>query len=685
MKATFSIHYDTVWGESLTLAFKDKKYPMAWTEGGVWTVTVERVTSAQLLDYTYIVMRDGIVARQEWRSHSRKPSRGECDFRDSWIDAPAEGSNGFRRAHAKAMFDRDGWKGAGTAVPVFSLRSEDDFGVGEFYDLRRLADWAARTGQSIIQLLPINDTTMSRDWMDSYPYNANSTFALHPQFINLAAAGVKFTPALRKLQRELNALPQIDYVRVNDAKTSLLKDLFASTQGQAVLQSESYKDFYAANEHWLLPYAVFCALRDECGTPDFSRWGKYSRYSAAKAKAYAGEHRGEVDFHCFVQYHLDLQLKEAVAYAHRKGVVFKGDLPIGISRTSVDAWCHPRLFNMDSQAGAPPDAFAADGQNWGFPTYNWDEMAKDDYAWWKARLGKMAEYFDAFRIDHVLGFFRIWEIPVPEKSGLKGHFSPAMPYTETEILSKGLPLEGLFLEDPHRKGFWHPRISVQSTDAYKALDDARKWTFNQLYDDFFYRRHNDFWGRQALRKIPALLGATGMLACAEDLGMIPACVPGVMESQGMLSLEIQRMPKDPAQTFAIPSQYPYKCVCTTSTHDMSPLRLWWQEEDKGLIQRYFNEVLGRPGEAPSECSTDICEQIISDHLASPAMLTILPLQDWLALSDDLRAEDPATERINVPAVCPWYWRYRMHLTLEKLQGAEDFNAKVKSMVEACGR
>ena len=392
-----------------------------------------------------------------------------------------------------------------------------------------------------------------------------------------------------------------------------------------------------------------------------------------------------MDYHCFVQYHLDKQLKEVCAYAHAKGVVFKGDLPIGISRTSVDAWCHPDLFNMDSQCGAPPDAFAVDGQNWGFPTYNWDKMAEDDYAWWKSRLGKMAEYFDAFRIDHILGFFRIWEIPVPEKSGLMGHFSPALPYTADEIRAKGLPFEGIFLEDPHRKGYWHPRISAQFTEAYAKLNDWQKQVYNDLYNDFFYRRHNDFWKRQAMRKLPELLGATGMLACGEDLGMIPACVPEVMDAQKILSLEIQRMPKDPSQTFAIPSQYPYMSVCTTSTHDMSPLRAWWEEEDRTLIQRYYNEVLGREGEAPKECAPEICEQIIAQHLASPAMFTILPLQDWLGMSAELRYKDPSEERINVPAICPYYWRYRMHLTLEDLLSHTDFTAKVKAMVEASGR
>ena len=691
MKAKFVLEYHTRWGENLVLVAGRKKYPMYWTEGDLWTVEIDPCREDLLQDYGYELVRDGLVIRQEWTSHSRKPVRpgrkagdpGTVTFRDAWIEAPAGAA--FLRAHSNAAFDRPGYRGAGTAIPVFSLRSEEDFGVGEFYDLKKMADWAARTGQGVLQLLPINDTTMTRDWMDSYPYNANSTFALHPQFLHLPAAGVRRTAAYKKLQAELNALPQVDYVRVNEAKTRLLKAAYAGVEGRKVLDSAEYKAFCEANEEWLLPYAVFCALRDEFGTPDFTQWGKWAAYSPRKAKAYRKEHPDEVGFACFQQFHLDKQLKEVCAYARARGVVFKGDLPIGISRTSVDAWCHPELFNMDSQAGAPPDAFAEDGQNWGFPTYNWDEMAKDGYAWWKSRLRKMAEYFDAFRIDHILGFFRIWEIPLPEKSGLQGHFSPALPFAQGEIEAQGLPLPELFLEDPHRPGRWHPRINGRKTEAYAALDEGRRRTFDAIYDDFFYRRHNHYWKQQALRKLPELLGATGMLACGEDLGMIPACVPEVMDAQRILSLEIQRMPKDPHQPFAIPAQYPYLCVCTTTTHDMSPLRAWWEEEDRGVIQRYYSEVLGRQGAAPKCCEPDLCEQIVRQHLDSPAMFTILPLQDWLAIDGGLRYEKPAEERINVPAICPWYWRYRMHLTLESLLQQDAFNDRVLALVSGSRR
>ena len=337
-------------------------------------------------------------------------------------------------------FETAPWRGAGTAIPVFSLRGESSFGVGEFNDLKKLADWAALTGQSVIQILPVNDTTMTGTWKDSYPYNANSTFALHPQFIHLSDAGVKAGKNYIALRQELNSLPAVDYERVNHEKTRLLKEAFA-VAGKDVMKSGEYKRFLSANKSWLIPYSVFSVLRDTSGTAEFSKWKVLSEYSESKVSSFRRRHKAETDFYCYVQFCLDKQLKDAIEYAHSKGVAIKGDLPIGISRTSVDAWMYPRLFNLDSQAGAPPDAFSTDGQNWGFPTYNWEEMAKDGYAWWKARLRKMSEYFDAFRIDHILGFFRIWEIPQGVRSGLEGHFNPALPYSAKELKAKGFEPE----------------------------------------------------------------------------------------------------------------------------------------------------------------------------------------------------------------------------------------------------
>lgn len=653
--------------------FEDwKKFiPMTVGNAPLWQVSLD---VEQPFEFKFVVID----------SKTGEPKVWESGRNHSLAEIPAVGCS-LEIRNVVPEFGVTPWRGAGTAIPVFSLRSETSFGVGEFNDLKKLADWAALTGQSVIQLLPINDTTMTGTWTDSYPYNANSTFALHPQFIHLPAAGVKTDRKYKALLKELNALPVIDYERVNNEKTRLLKEAFAVV-GQEIISGKEYKRFYSANKDWLVPYAVFRVQRDINGTPEFGKWKSLSEYSETKVASFRRTHKAETDFYCYVQFCLDTQLMEAVEYAHSKGVAIKGDLPIGISRTSVDAWQHPSLFNLDSQAGAPPDAFSTDGQNWGFPTYNWEEMAKDGYAWWKARLRKMSEYFDAFRIDHILGFFRIWEIPLGMKSGLDGHFNPALPYSAEELTSRGFdPDSGLFVPDPHRPGWYHPRISAQNTESYNSLDNSLKSAYNDLYNDFFYHRHNGFWKECAMRKLPALLDSTGMLACGEDLGMIPACVPEVMKDLRILSLEIQRMPKSPEKTFDDPATYPYLSVCATGTHDTSTLRGWW-EENREMSERFFHEILRCEGTAPFYCEPWVCERIVGQHLASPSMLCVLPLQDWMSIDGEVRYQgDPKDERINIPAIPNHYWRWRMHLSLEDLLLRSAFNTKLRELISSSCR
>ncbi len=689
-------------------------------------------------EYKYLIISDDPYIPMQWENGVNRE-----------FDADAAKGAHILVNEPEPVFRRSGWRGAGVAVPVFSLRSRSGFGVGEFNDLKLFVDWASATGQNVIQLLPINDTTMTHSWTDSYPYNANTTFALHPQFIHLPAAGVKEDKAYKALQEELNALPKIDYEKVNSAKNALLRKVYESAAGRKVMESAAFRKFYEANESWLEPYAVFCCLRDQHKTPDFSKWGKMAKYSPKAVAKWAAEHKEEVGYHCFVQFHLDKQLKEVVEYAHSKGVALKGDLPIGISRTSVDAWVYPELFHLDSQAGAPPDAFSTLGQNWGFPTYNWEKMSEDGFAWWKARMRKMSEYFDAFRIDHILGFFRIWEIPMDAVHGLLGHFNPALPYSGDELAANGFnigsglytkPLlydwilneifgtkadvvrqkyvingalapevstqrkvvenvkdeslrdglltlldDVLFVEDPRKKGYWHPRISAQGTFAFRCLDDGLKAAFTRLHDDFFYRRHNDFWRDSAMFKLPSILSSTGMLTCGEDLGMIPDCVPSVMDELGILSLEIQRMPKSVTEEFANPAVYPYRCVCATGTHDTSTIRAWW-EEDREVTARYWHNMLHRGDDMPWFCEPWVAEMIVKAHLDSPAMLCILPLQDYLAIDDIVRYPgDPADERINVPAIPRFYWRYRMHMTLEDLLADKGFTLKLAGMISGSGR
>ena len=562
----------------------------------------------------------------------------------------------------QAYFPVYPWKGAGTVIPVFSLRSEGSFGVGDFGDLKMMIDWCAQTRQRILQVLPINDTNMTGTWQDSYPYNAISIYALHPQFTDLrqlpAIKDEAVARQFEELRQELNALPQIDYERTFRAKMDYLHVIFDQEFGH-VKRTKAYKQFVDDNHEWLEPYAQFCVNRDKEGTPEF--W-------------------------YFVQFNLDTQMHAAHEHARRARVILKGDIPIGISRDGVEAWVEPKYFNLNGQAGAPPDAFAEDGQNWGFPTYNWDEMLKDGCQWWVRRFRKMAQFFDAYRIDHVLGFFRIWEIPMPHKSGLYGQFQPSLPMSREEIENRWrLPFrEEFYLEDHKQKNLWHPRINAPKLEAFGHLDGGEQQRFWDMYNDYFYRRNNQFWYEEAMKKLPRLTQATRMLCCAEDLGMVPDCVSWVMNELRILSLEIQSMPKDPAVRFGHLSRNPYRSVATISTHDMATLRQWW-DEDWEQTQDYYNNMLHRGGPAPHPLPGWLAKDIVSRHLTSPSMLCLLSLQDWLAIDEQLRLPDAGAERINIPANPRHYWRYRMHLSLEQLMQADDFNAQLRELISNSGR
>ena len=587
---------------------------------------------------------------------------------------------------SQAYFPVYPWKGAGTVIPVFSLRSEGSFGVGDFGDLKMMIDWCDKTKQRVLQILPINDTNITHTWQDSYPYNSISIYALHPQYTDFrqlpAIKDEVKRKAYEQLRQELNALPQIDYERMFTAKMDYLKDLFKQ-EWAAVKRRASYKQFFEQNKEWLVPYAAFCYFRDLYGTAEFLKWPKEATVQNTQKAGFKG--KSELDFWYYVQYNLDAQMHAAHEHARAHRVILKGDIPIGICRDGVEAWVEPKYFNLNGQAGAPPDPFSADGQNWGFPTYNWDEMLKDGCSWWVRRFRKMAEYFDAYRIDHVLGFFRIWEIPVPEKSGLMGQFAPALGMSREEIEAYGVEFkDGLFLVDHKRNDRWHPRIAVQYQEAYTQLSDEQKFNFNRLYNDYFYRRNNQFWYTEAMKKLPRLTQATRMLVCAEDLGMVPDCVPWVMNELRILSLEIQSMPKDDTVRFGHLSRNPYRSVCTISTHDMATLRQWW-DEDEERTQDYFNSMLHRGDAAPHPLPGWLAKDIVSRHLTSPSMLCLLSFQDWISIDEQLRLPDQNAERINIPANPRHYWRYRMHLTIEQLLAADALNNEISTLIIQSGR
>lgn len=661
----------------------------------------------------------------------------------------------------QAFFELCDEKLAGTLIPVFSLRSKGSFGVGDFGDLKMMIDWVAETNQRVLQVLPINDTTSTHTWTDSYPYSAISIFALHPQFADFRQLpeikDKKKAREMKALRKELNELKQIDYERVNNTKTDYLRIIFKQ-EGEAVMKGEDFKMFVKENEHWLVPYAQYCHLRDSFGNVDFSSWKGHEQWHEADRKKLTdpkSKEYGDVAFYYYVQFVLDRQMRAAHEYAMARGVILKGDIPIGVDRNGCDVWHEPQYFNLNSQAGAPPDAFSINGQNWGFPTYNWQRMIDDGCEWWIRRFQNMAKYFDAYRIDHVLGFFRIWAIPTTCVHGLLGQFAPSLGMTREEIEGYGLHFQEelfttpfiarwvvdrvfgihadevvekyldhkhddifalkpeydterkieavfkgkdsmddvwvrdglyalvsdvLFVRDDNDPNKFHPRITAQLNFMYEALYDSDKEKFNRLYNDYYYRRNNNFWYNEAMKKLPVLVQATRMLVCAEDLGMVPDCVAWVMDQLRILSLELQQMPKDPKVKFGILSRNPYRSVCTLSTHDMPTLRQWW-DEDYERTQVYYSSMLYRGGAAPHPLPGWLARDIIANQLTCPSMLCILSLQDWFALDEKLRLPDADAERINIPANPRHYWRYRMHINIEDLIADKEYNDAIKELVK----
>lgn len=656
------------------------------------------------------------------------------------------------------------WRAAGVAVPIFSLRTRSSRGCGEFLDLKPLADWCVAANLKVIQLLPINDTTAKLQWRDSYPYNAISIMALHPSYISVEQVYKFYGKRMSAIEREnglyLNDSTFLEYNRTREWKDRTLRALFADVRDKFVADPD-VKAYMQKNDFWLKDYAAFATLRNVNHTPNFRLWKNLSKHSRAEVDAmFDPKHElyNEVLYRVFLQYHLEKQLTEAIEYVHAQGIAIKGDLPIGINPHSVEAWTDPDLFDFSLQAGAPPDFFSRDGQNWGFPTYKWDVMAKDGYAWWTRRMQRMQMFFDVFRIDHILGFFRIWSIPFPFHSGLMGVFSPALPFSSQELWQRGVrgaiedfatpvvtdgflsaklseyagsvykffdrqPDGSLKLKPENftpdvfdkwieaeveqtarervrrgvadilhevlfvsvKEGEWHPRIMLEETDRYRRLPDDQKWVFKSLADDFFFNRNNDFWKQNAEEHLGALLDQCRMLVCGEDLGMIPASVPIVMQRLQILSLELQRMPKQNWERFGTPAYYPYLSVCATSSHDISGIRGWW-EEDRADVEWYYHNMMYRGGNVPPVASGDIVTNVVCQHLNSPSMLCINPIQDYAGMLDNVPHLLPFEERINVPSNPDQMWRYRVPFLVDELKTKyPELHQKIAALVQSSGR
>lgn len=724
--------------------------PLQQTDFGVWETSVN-IQNSDEIHYKYAIFdrKAGLVTDFETGAHRVAMPNANREVLQIQADH-------YFKFKAYQMYHD-----AGVAVPVFSLRTEDSFGVGEFQDLKKLADWAHKTSLGMIQVLPINDTTAHHSWMDSYPYSAISVYALHPQYISLEKLSYGISDDIKsEYEKEKTALNDnqfIDYEKIMSGKWKYLRQIFSKSKNK-IYKDRHFKKFIKDQESWLLPYSAFCVLRDKYKTPDFSKWKTHKKYISGKVSPFFNAENKDYDaamLHAWVQFELHTQLCDAVNYIHSLGISLKGDLPIGIYRFSVEAWTEPELFGMDFQAGAPPDQFTELGQNWGFPTYNWDAMKKDGYQWWKNRFKALEQYFDALRIDHILGFFRIWRMPVSATQGILGYFYPAIPVVEQEFKARHIPFdfdryckpfindeilhtffngeadrakdfliqnengtytfkeefdsqrkitdhfEGrdfgnfeekmielcanvLFLtENKAGETVYHPRFNFFKTESYRYLSDWEKQALYDLYQDYFYSRQDFLWKESAMEKLPPILSATDMLICGEDLGLVPKCVPEVMDDLAIIALKVQRMPSENIP-FYDPKNAGYLNVVTASSHDSSTLRQWWKE-DRELTQKYFNQQLLQTGKAPDELEPWIAEMIMKQHLYNNAMLAIFPIQEFFATDKNLTNPDMDSERINDPSKFPHFWKYRMHLKVEDLLENASLNDKIANWIEDSGR
>jgi 4-alpha-glucanotransferase len=682
--------------------------------------------------------------------------------------------------------NRDLFRGLGVYSPVFALRSSESCGIGSYTDIKGLVDVCNKIGASLIQLLPINDTTDKGEWADSYPYRQVSCFALHPIYINLLQAIPDLPSDLRseidRFKWEAEQPKVIDYPKVYQFKKYMLEKEF-KVVAPTLAKNAAFQKFIKDNAAWLNPYALYCYFRKEYGTSDFHQWPKYQTLPEEEVESLVKAHEADLQYTYWLQYLCDKQFKEAVTYANEHGVALKGDLPIGVYLNSVEVWAWPKNFRLHECAGAPPDGFSDQGQNWEFPTYDWDYMATDNFRWWRMRLQRMAQLFQALRVDHVLGFFRIWEIPRETcKGGMLGHFFPCWTVSEDELRGRGLwdidryvnpyirwhilwdkfkdeakavadkylePLgwsyqddyfrfkeeynnerkiaekidadpsfngdEGkrkhyktcltqlvdnvLLIRDENYGNQYHLRTNITiehvnvnpwgiqevGSTSWLELPEDQRNAIKDLYIDFTYKRQTGLWVDKARPKLGILKGSTNMLICAEDLGQITEGIIQCLQESGLLSLEVQRMSKDPKHNFADAHHFPYLSVCCPSTHDMPSLRGWWKI-NRGEIEEFWRTMLWRWDPCPQECEPFVQEMIFKQHMWSNSMWAIFLLQDITGIIGDLRRQTPEEEQINVPAEgANHHWNYRYPWTLDELVNNEEFTSKIYGIIRESHR
>ena len=665
-------------------------------------------------------------------------------------------------------------KRTGIVVPISALYTKDCPSCGDFLALKDLADFCKKAGFSIVQLLPVNDTGTQ-----SSPYSGLSAFALHPLFIRINAlpefaAAMKgnkaFATAYKAFEKEFGYKKRFDYDAVLGEKTKLLHLLFnyiekknSKDEAEANKLNKELAKFVRSNQ-WIIPYAVFKNIKDENMQASWKSWDESIQklsYDQIKLKWQNKAKKSSHDFFVWCQLRASEQFKEGAESLRAKKIILKGDIPILMNEDSVDCWTYPEFFRQELRAGSPPDGGNPMGQNWGFPTYDWDRLEADEFTWWKDRIKTSAQYYDAFRIDHILGFFRIWASKENETTAYLGHTIPYADFTRktlnelgfdddrikwisephiptgtienitwnhdeaTAVLEKvcdRVKTEELwtfkkeidgdkeiyamnFFEDEGKNNAvknalaekWRDRSLIQikkdrfikvyafeNSTAWKTLSGEEQEKLRKLFEEIEVKE-NKLWEKQATTTLSAIVHASDMIPCAEDLGVNLPVMPEVLKKLDILSLKVIRWTRQwdkPGQPYIPFTDYPELSVATTSVHDSSTLRQWWNQE-KDSVWTFINSVeCENKPDGNSAFTPEIAEFILRSLASCKSALLINPLQDYLFLEHSFYLENEDDERINIPgSVNTFNWTYRIPVTIEEMSGNKGLLNKIKTIVE----
>ncbi len=582
---------------------------------------------------------------------------------------------------------------SGVIVPLFSVYSKSSIGIGEIPDLKLLVDWCKTTNQSIIQLLPMNDTGSAFT-----PYDSQSTFALDPMYLSIEKlSNLEMKPFLTLIQSLRKRFPvkgrRVNY-EIKKAKLELLWIIFQKMDRN---NSTKFRKFVSANSDWLEDYALFKVLKERFEGKSWFEWPEELKSRSAEALSkFAEENEGRIEFQEWLQWQLSEQFKETKQYAFGQGVFILGDLPFLVSRDSADVWAHQNYFKLDLSSGAPPDLYFSMGQRWGMPPYRWDEIEKHGYDYLIQKLKFAENFYDFFRIDHFVGIFRLWTIKLsePEESyGLNGVFDPS--------------------------------------------DESR-------------------WNEHGRKLVNVMLENVQMLPCAEDLGVIPECSYRTLNDYSLPGIDVQRWTRDWGKSydFKQPAEYRKNSVTTISTHDMLPLLGWWLLEagtaDEELFKRLlknknidfdqvkdqlfdlsgsgykrlrwkkeistpetllgilnlqwdnaweiidlykssfderekFWQFLGFKNAPSNEYMNQLVKEALIRAHASASIFSIQLLQDWLSLDNTLAGIDPKELRVNYPgSISPDNWSFVLPVSLEDLK-AHKINKVIRDICKDTGR